>query len=238
MNEKIVANSGPVTLIGAGQANIEELSEALIIAPFCVAVDGGADFAVKSGLNLEALIGDFDSVAADTLSKIPPDRQFKISEQETTDFDKALRSVTAPLVIGVGFCGGRIDHQLAAFHTLARHAHRPCILLADSQIVLLAPPRIALPTVAGDIVSIFPLGPVSGRSTGLKWPIDQLPFDPLTQIGTSNQATGPLMISMAEPSALLILPKRLIRPVADALSRSDAVGWPPRAGQYKAPQPS
>ena len=36
-------------------------------------------------------------------------------DQDTTDFDKALRHIKAPVVIGAGFSGARTDHALAAF---------------------------------------------------------------------------------------------------------------------------
>ena len=229
VSSSIVLNSGPVTLVGGGQASIEDLSEALKIAPICVAADGGAALALRAKIPIEALIGDFDSVTAASLLQIPPDRQFKISEQETTDFDKALTLVDAPLVIGVGFLGGRIDHQLAAFSTLVRFAHRPCVLLGAEQIVLVAPPRMSIATQAGEVVSIYPMAPVQGVSTGLEWPIDGLRLDPTGRIGTSNLATGPATLKMDSPNALLILPRRLILPVVQSLLHPDAAGWPLRA---------
>ena len=74
VNKSIVFNSGPVTLVGGGQASTEDLSEALKIAPMCVAADGGAALALAAQVPIEALIGDFDSVTAASLSQIPPDR--------------------------------------------------------------------------------------------------------------------------------------------------------------------
>jgi thiamine pyrophosphokinase len=228
LKRHIVASFDPITLVGGGDADIEQLADALDIAPVCVAADRGAELARRANVPLRAVIGDMDSISADTLSQIPPDRQIRISEQETTDFDKALRHIDAPLVIGVGFLGGRLDHQLAALHILAVHAHRPCILLAQTEILFIAPPAITVPTTAGDVISIMPLAPVAGRSTGLEWPIDGINFDPLSRIGTSNRATGAFTLEMAQPHAVLILPRRLIQPVAQALVSVDAVGWPLR----------
>jgi len=230
LKERIVISSDPVTLIGGGEAQISDLMEALRLAPVCIAADRGAELARQAGVTLEAVIGDFDSVTADTLSLIPPDRQTNISEQETTDFDKSLACIDAPLVVGVGFLGGRIDHQLAALHTLATHAHRPCILIAQTEIMLIAPPFMTLPTEKGEVVSLFPLGPVTGRSEGLEWPIEGIAFDPLSKIGTSNRALGPVTLEVFTPHAILILPRRLIQPVVQALVLSDAAGWPLRAG--------
>ncbi|KKN45028.1 hypothetical protein LCGC14_0687060 [marine sediment metagenome] len=227
MNDMIVSSLTPLTLVGGGEACMADLTEALTIAPTCVAADAGAMLALKAGVPIAALIGDFDSISETTLAQIPCDRQFRIDEQDTTDFDKALRNLDTPLVIGVGFCGGRLDHQLAVLHTLVRHAHRRCILLAESQIVLLAPPKLEVATMTDDVVSIFPLGPTQGRSDGLEWPINGLDLNPLSQIGTSNRAVGPARIEMDSPHAILMLPRRIIRQVAEALLHPDAAGWPP-----------
>jgi thiamine pyrophosphokinase len=237
LKERIVASSEPVTLIGGGDAEVSQLSDALKIAPVCVAADGGAELARRANIPLRAIIGDMDSISADTLSQIPPDRQIKISEQETTDFDKALRHIDAPLVIGVGFLGGRLDHQLAALHILAVQAHRPCILIAKTEILFIAPPTICVQAEPGDVISIFPLGPVTGRSRGLEWPIDGIAFDTLSKIGTSNRALGEVALEMSSPNAVIMMPRRLIQPVAQALVSSDAVGWPPRGRRYKAQLP-
>lgn len=225
MSNPIVHSSGPVTLVGGGQATSQDLAEALTIAPKLVAVDGGLQLVEAAGLLPEAVIGDMDSAPPEALARIPTERQHRVSEQQTIDFDKALRHVSAPVVLGVGFCGGRIDHQLAAFHTLLVHADRPCILLAEKEIILLSPPGITLGTSAGDIVSLFPLRPVRGRSLGLEWPIDGLVFDPASFVGTSNRALGPVTLSMETAGMLLILPRRHLAQVADVLV-SGAPRWP------------
>ncbi|MCP3881480.1 MAG: thiamine diphosphokinase, partial [Sulfitobacter sp.] len=179
MKTTIVASRSPVTVIGGGQPGPNDLNEALQLAPMCVAVDGGANLARDAGVEIAALVGDFDSVTPETLSQIPLARQFKLAEQETTDFDKALRSVAAPLIVAVGFSGGRVDHQLAALSSLARHPHQRCLLIAGEQVIFLAPPRLDLPTRAGDVVSIYPLAAVHGESSGLEWPLDGLELSPL-----------------------------------------------------------
>jgi len=222
----IVASNSPITVVGGGQVGPDDLKDALQLAPMCVAVDGGANLAVAQGVEIAALVGDFDSVTSETLSRIPSARQFKLAEQETTDFDKALRSVAAPLIVAVGFSGGRVDHQLAALSSLARHPHQRCLLIAGTQLIFLAPPNITLPTRAGDVVSVYPLAAVRGQSRGLEWPLDGLELSPLGRLGTSNRATGALTLSMDRPAALLMVPRDLMQQVAQALLRPDAAGWP------------
>ncbi|GLO77858.1 thiamine diphosphokinase [Sulfitobacter pontiacus] len=226
MKTTIVASRSPVTVIGGGQPGPNDLNEALQLAPMCVAVDGGANLARDAGVEIAALVGDFDSVTPETLSQIPLARQFKLAEQETTDFDKALRSVAAPLIVAVGFSGGRVDHQLAALSSLARHPHQRCLLIAGEQVIFLAPPRLDLPTRAGDVVSIYPLAAVHGESSGLEWPLDGLELSPLGRLGTSNRATGPATLRVDRPAALVMVPRVLIPQVAQSLLQPDAAVWP------------
>ena len=228
MIEPIVDSLEPITLVGGGEATPEDLQEALTLAPICVAADGGAALALDAGVELAALIGDFDSVSADQRAEVPMTRQHQIKEQDTTDFEKCLTYLKAPLVLGVGFTGGRVDHQLAALHALARFAHQPCVLLGAHELIFLAPPDLSLPTEPGDLVSLFPLASVQGKSKGLRWEIEGLNFDPLQQIGTSNQAVGPCRIQMQDSTMVMMVPRKLIQPVVLQLSQAQAARWPVR----------
>ena len=224
--KQIVHDNDPVVLVGGGQATPKALQKALTLGRCCVAADGGASAIVQMGRIPDAVIGDFDSVPPGVLSQIPGDRQHRIAEQNSTDFEKALSRIAAPVTIGVGFTGGRIDHQLAAFHGLVALADRPCVLMGETEIVFHAPPHIALPLSRGEVVSLFPMAPVTGRSLGLEWPIDGLAFDPARKIGTSNIATGPVDLRFDTPGMLVILPLRLIQQVVTALAAPDAAHWP------------
>lgn len=226
MTVAIVHDDFPIILVGGAQATPQDLQKALTLGRRCVAADGGAGQALRAGMELDAVIGDFDSITAEDLAAIPAARQHRVAEQDSTDFEKALSRIEAPVTLGVGFTGGRIDHQLAVCHGLLALAAKPCVLLAGDEILLLAPPSLSLPTIAGDVVSLFPLVQVSGISSGLRWPIEGLSFVPGGQIGTSNQATGPSRIEMHAPGMLLILPARLTQPVVSALSQPDAARWP------------
>lgn len=226
MIQQIVHKFDPVVLVGGGKATPKALHKALMPGRVCVAADSGAHLAYAAGVELEAVIGDFDSIDPAVLQAIPAERRHQIDEQDSTDFEKALSRICAPVVLGVGFLGGRVDHQLAAVHTLLRHRDRPCILIGSTEIMLIAPPELRLPTREGDIVSLFPMVQVQGQSTGLRWPINTIRFAPGRQIGTSNAATGPCRLRMDGPGMLLILPLRLTQPVVDALMQPDCARWP------------
>ena len=218
MNSSIVQTRQAVTLAGGGPFGSRDLKLCLARAPVAVAADSGADRLLALGVLPEAVIGDFDSLSDRARQAIPPDRQHRLPEQVTTDFDKALRSIEAPLVLALGFAGARIDHGLAAMNTLVRHVGRRCILLGPKDIVLAAPSRLHLHLVPGDVLSLFPMTRVSGRSLGLEWPIDGLCLDPAGMIGTSNRVVDPTVdLAFDAPGMLVILPRRRLDAAITAL---------------------
>lgn len=230
MTTPIVETSGPLTLIGGGPVGAGDLALALDRAPKLVAADGGAAAALAAGHLPQAVIGDFDSLSEDVRARIPPERLFPVREQDTTDFDKALRSVAAPLVLGLGFLGGRTDHQLAVLSSLVRHPHRACMLLGRREVILHAPPALRLELAHGDPVSLFPLLPVTGRSEGLHWPLDGQAFAPDGMIGTSNRATGSVRLCLDGPGMILILPRGALDAVMQGLLAPGRATWPAPAG--------
>ena len=220
----IVRKAEPITLVGGGEVSDSALGRAMGVAPFVVAADSGADRVLARGVMPEAVIGDFDSISAGARIKIPENNQHVIAEQDSTDFEKCLRNIEAPLIVGVGFCGARLDHQLAACNALVRNAARRCVLLGQNDLVFLAPPSVSLNLAAGTSVSLFPMGAVEGVSDGLKWPIAGLNFAPDGGIGTSNRATGPVQLTVTAPKLLVLLPLDTLDDVMRALLETPA-GW-------------
>lgn len=220
----IVDCKAPITLIGGAEITEKRLDRARALAPEVVAADSGADAALRHGITPLAVIGDFDSISDSVRDSIPQDRLHRITDQDTTDFDKCLRNITAPLIIGIGFSGARLDHQLAAYNTLVRNPHRRCILLGSRELVFLAPPSLKLDLKSGTPCSLFPMGAVEGVSDGLRWPIGGLNFAPDGRVGTSNEATGPVHLSLTAPKMLVILPKRTLEHAARAILAKPS-GW-------------
>ena len=220
----IVHESSPVTLIGGGDLFDGCINQALSVAPRLIAADGGANKALSMGYRPSAVIGDFDSVSDTTLASLPPESLHRIAEQDSTDFEKCLREVSAPFFVGVGFTGARIDHQLAVFNALVRFPTKRCILLGQEDVVFLCPPSLQLNLPPGTPVSLFPLGAVEGVSDGLEWPINGLLCAPDGQISTSNHATGPLDISVTAPKMLMILPRAYFEDAVAALMARPS-GW-------------
>ncbi|WP_238704924.1 thiamine diphosphokinase [Parasedimentitalea marina] len=216
----IVDQIEPVTLVGGGAVAPGDLELALSLAPFLVAADSGADRAIAAGFEPRAVIGDLDSLSNVVRNQLAPNRIFEVAEQDSTDFHKALRHIKAPVVLAVGFLGERVDHQLAGFNTLVQPLGSPCILLGEHELIFHIPRQINLPTRAGDIVSLFPMGAVTGCSTGLKWPLDGVQMSPMGLIGTSNEATGPVSLTPNGPGLLGIIPRHHLPQLMPLISRS------------------
>lgn len=234
MKNPIVRYLEPITLVGGGHIGDKDWDEAIRLAPRLVAADGGARAALARGAVPDRVIGDLDSLDQATRACLAPDLITHVTDQNSTDFDKCLRHCEAPLVVAIGVLGPRMDHGLAAMAALMAHAHRPIVLLGGADVIALCPPRIALRMPAGTRVSLFPMGAVSGRSSGLQWAIDGVGFAPDGVIGTSNRVADgadQVEITMEAPLMALILPRRMLGALAAALLEGASSGalWPVRA---------
>ncbi len=102
-------------------------------ADLVVAADSGAEVARRLGLRVDVLVGDLDSVRADTLSALR-DADTEVvrhhRDKDATDLELALALATVgdpTRVVLVGGHGGRLDHALAvpgALATVARPGRR------------------------------------------------------------------------------------------------------------------
>lgn len=212
---------GPVTLVGGGSVEAGQLARALALAPEAVAADGGGDVALPDGRDFAAIIGDMDSIASLAALRARGVPVHPVADQDTTDLEKCLAGVAAPLVIGLGFLGGRIDHHLAAMNALVRFHGRPVVLIGGEDLCFACPRELALDLPVGTRVSLFPMAEVRGVvSEGLRWPVAGLAMGPAARIGTSNAALGGrLRLAFDGPGMLVILPEALLAPVVERLAQ-------------------
>ena len=227
MTRDIVHSLEPVVLFGGGSAEPDVVSRAVLLGSTVVAADGGASLAMENGTVPSVVIGDFDSLSQADRAALTSAQLVHIEEQDSTDFDKSLRNIAAPLVIAVGFTGARLDHTLATLNTLIAHPDRRCVIVGEQDVIFLAPPKIDLTLPEGTRFSLFPMGPVSGRSTGLEWPIGGVHFEPNARVGTSNRVSGPICLEMDQPHMLVILPLEFLENATRALLNCPAQ-WPAR----------
>ncbi len=181
-----------------------------------IAADGGANLLFEQGILPAAIIGDLDSMksGADIGKQTT---LIQIGEQDSTDFEKCLYSVDAPMFLAIGFIGRRFDHTLANVHAMAKYANQKNVLLIGPQDFSFAHiGKFATECFPGDIVSIFPLAPIRFlKSTGLKFALDKLTFDLGHSIGISNEANdrhieiSPATDSLSTPYLVTLSLERL-----------------------------
>lgn len=209
--------AGPVLLVGGARIDEADYREARGFAEIVVAVDSGADALAKWGEVPDAVIGDMDSIRTE-----PPETSevIQLDEQDSTDLEKALREVSAPLYIGVGFLAGRLDHTLAAMHALVKYADKPVVLIGSEDVVFAAPTEWRATLAVGERISFYPARRVEAvGSKGLRWPIDGLLMEGGHQIGTSNETVSASVAAwFAESGAVTILPRRWLAAVLDSLT--------------------
>ncbi len=218
MKSTVVSSDRLVLLVAAGAVETADITVFSARASHVVAADGGAQSVLAAGQVPDVVIGDMDSAVLDSRLE---GRIHRIRDQDSTDFDKALRSTDAPLVLALGLTGLRLDHELAALTVLVRYPERPCILLGEETLAFLCPPRLDLDLPAGSIFSLFPMGRVRVQSEGLRWPTAGIDFAPDGHIGTSNEVTGPVSLRAEAPRMLVLLPRETLDHVMDRLMDAD-----------------
>ena len=205
MSDLIVSSNHMICLVGGARVDRDTLTFVQTFATDFVGVDSGADVLWAANVTPMAVIGDLDSI-----SDVARERFASVihhfPEQDTTDFEKALSRVQAPVTLAVGFTGGRMDHSLAALNVLARYLDRGVILMDADEICFMAPQGKTLFEVPPETpFSLMPLGKCQVTVTGLKWSFERTLMEPDGFISSSNQAMGPVTVD-AEGPVMITLP--------------------------------
>ncbi len=197
----------PVIIIGGGPVSAADVALVQRFSSKTIAADSGADTADALGLDVFAVLGDMDSVSEDGLNR-NIGKTTRISEQNSTDFEKCIRSSDAPIYLCIGVLGGRIDHQLAALNVLAKYPDRQILLIGAEDVILLCPQDFSVNLPVDTRLSLFPVGPVLGMySDGLKWELNGVDMDSAGKISASNLTSATrTCISYDQGALLLILP--------------------------------
>lgn len=191
MTEPLYHSDDAILLIGGAPVSSAQLAAARRYATHVVAADGGALRAKAQGLEPKAIIGDLDSLPDPELWRANGIAVHHIAEQMTTDFEKCISHIKAPLILALGFTGGRMDHTLAVMNSLARHGPGPLVVVGQEDILWALPEKIQLDLPIGTVVSLFPMRKVRGiSSTGLRWPVTGIDFAPMGFSGTSNETNA------------------------------------------------
>ncbi len=193
-NPKPLKYSKPVLIVGPADINFESLANLARHGFAIVAADGGANRLMKKGVIPDVIIGDMDSVDM-ALAQEYKIRMIETSEQDSTDFEKCLYSIDAPLFLALGFTGKRFDHTMATLHGMLKyHPEKKIILVGSEDVSFIHSGKYEKRATIGQVFSIFPLEKiVFSNSSGLKYSLKGLELSLGKTIGTSNLATAEIV---------------------------------------------
>ena len=215
-----LSKNEPITLVGGSEVNSIDLFACLKMAPNLVAVDGGANKLRSLNIIPKYIIGDMDSVKnlnyfVDRNAEI-----IHIPEQQTTDFDKSLRTFyNSKYILALGFMGKSSDHSLAAFSAILKRPKQNIMIVNKYDLVMVLPPKISLKLPIRTKLSVFPFAEIKGlRSKGLKYPLDNINFSPFGMLGVRNETNEEIIeIEVDSTKALLLLPRKHLSVIIDQL---------------------
>ena len=104
-------------------------------ADFILALDGGADTALKAGIMPNLVIGDLDSISEKAKNKIGKEKLLKVARQDNTDLEKGLdfaRYFKVPNITIICAQGGRLDFTLSNFSSVFNYIDKAEIVFKTS----------------------------------------------------------------------------------------------------------
>lgn len=177
----------PVFLVGEGELPHEQFQKLYSDRYPLIAADGGANTLRAFGVTPKAVIGDMDSLK---------DRAFfeehsivlHLEDQNTTDLEKCLNEVNAPLYLALGFTGKRFDHTLEILHVLEKYVDKRIAFFSNQDVIVRLPRHFEIELPKHTRISLYPLKRTTGLgSSGLKYPLHGLSMEQGQMIGTSNE---------------------------------------------------
>ncbi|WP_185876854.1 thiamine diphosphokinase [Blattabacterium cuenoti] len=157
------------------------------------AVDGAFYYLNKSGISVDYLIGDFDSIP---IKKIRFKRKFFITyDQKYTDFDKALNIIHKKGFLNVnvwGASGKEQDHFIGNLSTALKYKKKLSIIFHDKyHSYFFSEKKTFFYQKKGKKISLLPFPEVTELYTnGLKYPIKNGFLKIGKNIGIRNESNG------------------------------------------------
>ncbi|GAC1315291.1 MAG: thiamine diphosphokinase [Chloroflexota bacterium] len=184
--------------------------------PLIVAADGGAATAFAFGCVPDVVLGDLDSIPAETLADVR-ERRIPVEvfprDKDLIDGELALeRAIEAGArrLLLLGFLGGpRLDMTLANISLLLRARSNNKVLADERNEVSLicGEGTQCWRAEPGELVSLVPLaGPVDGITTrGLRWPLMGARLALGETRGVSNEPVGDDPVTVTVRSGMLLV---------------------------------
>ena len=214
-----MSNTQTFTILLGGNLTVTPRLKAQTAGSRFIAADSGMGHALKFDVIPELWVGDFDSSDAalqDTFKLVP--RESYPAAKATTDGAIAIEAALsrgAKRLILVGASGGRFDHALShglQLIALANQGFEAFASSGDEEIYPLIHQLSVHGLHKGARVSVLGLGELEGLLIhGVRWPLQGRHIEFASTLTISNEAQGPVSISLESGMALVT-----VHPLADA----------------------
>ncbi len=189
-----------VVVVAGGEAPPAESARAVPAGAPVVAADRGVDHAHALGLDVDLVIGDFDSATPTAVTQAEEAGarvERHPEEKDATDLELALDAaleLSPKRILVLAGPGRRLDHLVSALLLLgsARYAGVEVdAVVGDARVHVIRGSR-ALDGELGELVSLLALhGPAEGiRTEGLAYPLAGETLEAGSSRGVSNRFTG------------------------------------------------
>ena len=167
-----------------------------------LALDGAYLLLERAGVNVDVVLGDFDSLPSATLRALREGSDTVVvpaPDQADTDAAKGLMYVIeqgATDITMIGLWGDRIDHSWHNLQLLRQYHQRECelrLLSASEQVIYIQDATLCLSGSRGDRVALLgAAGPASVTSAGLTFDMDQWRLGREGKDSIANSMASPL----------------------------------------------
>lgn len=183
---------------------------------FIICCDGGAEIAMRYGIHIDVLVGDFDSLGkarAEEIARMTGCEFIALpvmKDQTDSEYaiDIAAQKHARDIVILAG-TGSRLDHTLGNVQLLikCRKMGMDCVLVDENNEARVTCTTLALPGKIGDLLSLIPLS-VNARircTGGLLYPLFDTNLEMGTTLGVSNVYVNDVAVVEVEHGWVLVV---------------------------------
>lgn len=201
---------GPVLVANAPLTWSEKLAAVAAAGDPLLAADGGANALARLGLRPIAVIGDLDSIAAETRAWVGRDRLVHLPDQDHTDLEKSLTYAFDELGLErltvLGALGGRHDHAVGNLGLLARfHIAERLRFLGEAFVTIALAGEADLAARPGETWSFWTFDPqVRVTLRGVRWPVRAADLSAGCRPSISNRAAADRVSVRADNGPVIV----------------------------------
>ena len=203
----------PALIIANGVACSEELiGQLLEWSPLVIVLDAAIERVLELGIKVDVLLGDFDRGFNSEyyLEKQYPLKIVHTPNQDKTDLEKAFDYLIEEghkAVNVVWATGKRADHTITNITNIVAYRDKlKIVVLDDYSKVFLLPVKYNKWYLANTVLSLIPIGKVSGiTTTNLFYPLNNEELIIGYRTGSSNYVTEDGMVSIEHQEGDLLL---------------------------------